>query len=124
MKRITARDQRAVVMRCTATKTTPACESAAKKSQFAWKALQARSGVTIAAVMKAIAPTIASTRKVSFTAEGIGLLEASNTCSRVRTRGGCKLTVVVSDSSYRACARRARCRAQPPLLELRALLQR
>ena len=34
-----ARDQRAVVMRCTATNITPADESIVKNSQFTWNAL-------------------------------------------------------------------------------------
>src|SRR3954469_19922405 len=40
MKRITPRDQRAVVMRCTATNVTPALDSTVKNSQFAWNADQ------------------------------------------------------------------------------------
>ena len=50
--RMTARDQRAVVIRCTATITTPAWVNAAKNNQFAWNARQARSGSTNIPAMK------------------------------------------------------------------------
>ena len=44
-------------------------------------------GETNAPTMKAMAPTMARMRNVSLSEPGIGLLVASRTSSRVRTRG-------------------------------------
>src|SRR5437867_2610386 len=109
MKRITWRDHLAVVMRCTATNTTPAVERAAKNSQLAWKELHARSGARIAPATNTSAPMTARMTKIVLRAPGRGLLDASSTSSRVGTRGGCRLTGVVSGSMYRLRRGRASC---------------
>ena len=77
MKRITSRDQRAVVMRCTATKVQPADESDVKNSQFAWKAFQTRSGARKSPATNTTTPITRSTSVVVYKRRGSARLVAA-----------------------------------------------
>src|SRR5678815_3409756 len=88
MKRMTWRDQRAVVIRCTATNVTPALESAAKNSQLAWNARHARSGATRMPTMKTMSPMPANARTVALSQPGISALVAARASSGVHSRTG------------------------------------
>src|ERR1044071_7568121 len=89
MKRMPSRDQRAVVIRCTATKVQPADDNPAKNSQVAWKAFQARSGFTNRPITNTSAPTTNSTPVVRKSDRGSGRLVADRTSWREKTRGEC-----------------------------------
>jgi len=87
------RDQRAVVIRCTATNMTPADESDAKNSQLKWYARHARSGATSRPTMKTIKPSTASTVASVPRTFGSGLLYVATSSSREGTCTGCRLIV-------------------------------
>src|SRR3954465_12219086 len=90
MNRMTARDHRAVVMRCTATNVTPAVEKAAKNNQLKWKAVHRRSGFMNNPTTNVTAPRTASVRHSVRTRAGIGRLDAARTSAGEKTRGGGK----------------------------------
>src|SRR6185437_3885666 len=92
MNRITARDHRAVVIRCTATNTAPACDSAAQNSQFAWKARHTRSGATNNPMMNTTTPMANTTTIDVLNDFGISLFDAASTSLGDGTRGGLRLT--------------------------------
>ena len=91
-KRITGRDQRAVVMRCTATIVSAARGEAAKKSQLKCKACHARSASRNRPAMNTAAPMSVSTRLTVVSDLGSGLLVAASNSSRVGTGVGWRLT--------------------------------
>jgi hypothetical protein len=78
-----ARDHRAVVIRCTATKVTPAEERTLQKSQFAWNARQARSGAMKMPARNATAPIAANATLTVPSNFGSGFAAAARTSSRV-----------------------------------------
>src|ERR1043165_5880148 len=92
MNRITWRDQRAVVIRWTATNVTPACESAVKNNQFAWNARHARSGARNTPAIKITAPIANSASSAVLRDFGISLLDAASTSLADGVRTGCRLT--------------------------------
>src|SRR6185437_1794776 len=92
MNRMTLRDHRAVVTRCTATNTVPALEIPAKKSQFVCQARQTRSGATNSPMMNTTRPTANSTASMVLNDLGIGLSDAASTSLGDGTRVACKLT--------------------------------
>src|SRR5712671_6692222 len=73
MNRMIGRDQRAVVIRWTATNTTPADESAVKNNQLTWNARHALSGATKSPITKASTPIAPNTRHAVPSAFGSGL---------------------------------------------------
>src|SRR6476646_6137586 len=92
MNRMIERDHRAVVIRCTATNTTPADESDAKNSQLTWYARQARSGATKSPIAKISAPMTASAVQIVPATAGTGFEYAATTSSRVGVRADRKST--------------------------------
>src|ERR1051326_6450231 len=92
INRITWRDQRAVVIRWTATNVTPACERAVKNNQFAWNARHARPGARNTPAIKIPAPIANSASSAVLRAFGISLLDAASTSLADGVRTGCRLT--------------------------------
>ena len=88
MNRMISRDQRAVVIRCTATKAQPADDSPVKNSQFACQACQTRSGATNRPMMNVSAPIAKRTIALAYTDRAIGRLVSAMACSRVNTGSG------------------------------------
>src|SRR6185369_8712887 len=87
------RDQRAVVIRCTATNMTPADESDAKNSQLKWYERHARSGAMNRPATNTMRPRTASALVRRPSPFGVGLLYVARSSSREGTGAGCRLIV-------------------------------
>src|SRR5438045_2700335 len=94
------RDQRAVVIRCTATNITPADEIDVKKSQPTSNDCQARSGCTKRPMMKTINPIAASTSEIVLSIGGDGRSMPTRTSSRDRACGSWPLMACFSHAQY------------------------
>src|SRR5690348_15952499 len=87
------RDQRAVVMRCTATNMTPADDSDAKNSHLKGYARQARSGSMSTPATNTIRPRTPNTVINMPRPFGVGLLYVATSSSREGVGTGCRLIV-------------------------------
>ena len=85
------RDQRAVVMRCTATNITAADEMVVKNSQFTWNACHARSFPVATPNTKIARPSTASASEIGRMTAGSCLAPALTTRSRETVKDDVRL---------------------------------